>query len=242
VSIDRPPANKSSVPSNKSSGPSGKSPPAVEWLDVLPLLDPNEDPAQRGTWQRESGGLKYVAQASTGSMELPLSINGSYKLRMDFTAAGMGAGFGPVMTFPVGTNWVRLVLDGTSRHLTGLDRVKEQPVGDANNTTATTTLLIVRGKKCHLDLIVTARRVGDSSVEVKIDNKQVFKWEGPATDLSLPSTVSKPPASLELLGVHTYTIHSLQLQSFPGGNIRLPHPAPLGVKLPPFAKEPRETD
>ena len=85
---------------------------------MLPLLDPNEDPAQRGTWVRESGGLnglKYVAQATTsGSMELPLTINGSYKLRMDFTAAGMGAGFGPVMTFPVGTNWVRLVLDGTA--------------------------------------------------------------------------------------------------------------------------------
>ena len=247
VSIDKPPPNKSSAPSNKSSTPSGKSPPAVEWLDVLPLLDPNEDPAQRGTWVRESGGLnglKYVAQPTTsGSMELPLTINGSYKLRMDFTAAGMGAGFGPVMTFPVGTNWVRLVLDGTSRHLTGLDRVKEQPVGDANNTTATTTLSIVRNKKCHLDLIVTAHRVGDSSVEVKVDNKPVFKWEGPATDLSLPSTVSKPPASLELLGFHAYTIHSLQLQST-GNNssIRLPHPAPLGVKLPPFVREPRETD
>jgi serine/threonine protein kinase len=236
-SPDKPPPNKSSPAKSKSN--SGSKPP--EWLDVLPLLDPNEDPAQRGTWVREAGGLKYVAQPTTsGSMELPLTINGSYRLKMDFTAAGMGAGFGPVMTFPVGTNWVRLVLDGTSRHLTGLDRVKGQPVGDANNTTATTSLSIPRGTKCHLDLIVTARRVGDSSVEVKIDNHQVFKWEGPATDLSLP--VSKPPASLELLGFHAYTIHSLQLQSFNNGNIRLPHPAPLGVKLPPFAKEPRETD
>ncbi len=92
LSIDKPPPNKSSAPSNKSPTPSGKSPPAVEWLDVLPLLDPNEDPAQRGTWVRESGGLKYVAQATTsGSMELPLTINGSYRLKMDFTAAGMGA-------------------------------------------------------------------------------------------------------------------------------------------------------
>ncbi len=100
--------------------------------------------------------------------------------------------------------------------------------------------MIQRGKKYRLDLSVTARR--EATVEVKIDNNKVFEWKGPSSDLSLPSTTSSPPQSLQLLGLHAYTIHSLQLQSVNNGSIQLFHALSAPVRLPTFVKEPLGSD
>jgi hypothetical protein len=115
---NKPNATKSPPTVNKTGTPNAKWPPAPEWLDVLPILDlVKDDPPQRGSWSRDGVALKYTAQANTnGVLELPFTIRGSYKLRMDFTAAGTGTGFEKLLTFPVGQSWVRLVLDsGTNR-------------------------------------------------------------------------------------------------------------------------------
>jgi hypothetical protein len=238
---NKPNATKSPPTFNKSATPNAKSPSAPEWFDVLALLDLAEVPPQRGNWSRDPSGLKYSPQANmNGVLELPFTIRGSYQLRMDFTAAGTGTGFGTVLAFPVSSSWVRLVLDSGKNHVTGLDRVKEQPAGDKANNTSTNAVLIDREKKHHLELNVTARR--EATVEVKIDGKPVFKWEGSASDLSLPSTASSTPQSLQLLGFYAYTIHTLQLKSAGNGSIQLFHALSTSARLPTFVKEPLGSD
>ena len=92
-----------------------------EWLEVLSLIDLEKDPPRSGTWSRMSDRLQHAATpGTTGFLPLPLSIRGSYRLRMEISS--WGAGFGPLLVLPVGSSWVRLMLDGgrNQAHVTGL--------------------------------------------------------------------------------------------------------------------------
>ena len=62
-----------------------------EWLEVLSLIDLEKDPPRSGTWSRVSDGLQHAATpGTTGFLPLPLSIRGSYRLRMEISSWARG--------------------------------------------------------------------------------------------------------------------------------------------------------
>jgi serine/threonine protein kinase len=210
-----------------------------EWLEVLPLVDLEKDPPRSGTWSRVSEGLQHATTPGTiGFLPLPLSIRGSYRLRLEISS--LGAGFGHLLVLPVGSSWVRLILDGgrNQAHVSGLERVNGLMATEPENPTST-KFSIEPGKLYQLDLTVK-EATPNAEIVAQIDGQKLFEWHGPTRQLSLAAAaqgISGRPV-LGVLGVRPYTLHSLKLQAFDGGSVKLFHLPTPDIKLPSFVAVP----
>jgi hypothetical protein len=211
--------------------------PALEnqWLDVLSLIDLEKQPPQRGNWSRDDKGLHYAAEAGTmGILPLPLVITGSHRWQIEISSMNV-AGLGQFLVFPVGGNWVRLMLDGgrNQAHACGLERVNGFPVTAAENPTAT-VFDLKPGRKYLLQLEV--RLSGrEAEIQAKIDGDKLFDWKGPIRELSVVNAAQVNGFTVsELMGVRPFNVYSIKLQAFDNGAVKLLNAAPAEMKLPKF--------
>jgi len=90
-----------------------------------------------------------------------------------------------------------------------------------------------------LDLSV--REAGpNAEIAAQIDGQKLFEWRGPTKQLSLNAAavgITGRPV-LGILGVRPFTLHSLKLQAFEGGIVKLSNRPTQDIKLPSFVTVP----
>ncbi|MEX2213794.1 MAG: SUMF1/EgtB/PvdO family nonheme iron enzyme [Phycisphaeraceae bacterium] len=184
------------------------------WIDLLPLIDLSED-ALAG-WSMQGGKLALAAQPSEPAVYLPVEPRGSYRLRIGFTRQP-DAQDGLLIAIPVGSTRVRVDLDHTEKHYSGLELLKGLRAFDASNPTRVADLRIVTGRRYLAE--VTVRLKGqDATVETRLDNRLVVSWTGPISDLSgegwwWDSTELRPAIGASK---SSYVVDQVQFQSLDG--------------------------
>jgi len=188
-------------------------------VDLLRTMDLNRD-CVFGEWRREGTALSVAAKdwftGGTGSgarIMLPVSIDGSYDLEIEFTReSGSDAAH---IIFPVGSSACMLALGSFQDTIIGLGLVDGRDTGD--NATTIRPGSLTNGKRYAVQINVRAEAQA-ATIDVAIDGAPRIHWVGQQSSLSLPSHWALPNADRPALGANwsTVTYHAARLRVVSG--------------------------
>jgi serine/threonine protein kinase len=204
------------LPSSAPSGPG--------WMDLMAIADPEKD-AEVGLWRREGAGLicnQDEANKGHPLLAMPATVTGSYELELEFTRHG-----------PAGTVSVVLPLDG-DRIVTaffqefspfaGLAEVRGMNTRDAENPTRVPQRL-ENGKRYRARIQVTLKDA-NADINVTLEDKPLFRYQGPASDLSSKRLKSSLKRGIDLdadrpalESIDPVTWHACWLRPLEGGRV-----------------------
>jgi len=189
--------------------------PLRQWIDVLKLVDPARD-AVKGNWSR-TGAEVACEPEDFSRLELPVTIDGSYDLEVEFTRAD---GNGDVNTiFSVGSHRCMLMLSVHSGAASELAIVDGHDINDPKNPVVTRPGTLDNGHRCRALVSVRILSGGRASVDVSLNGKPYLPhWEGDPSALSLSADWAL--RSTKHLGIAAYhnsvTFHSVRLRMISG--------------------------
>jgi serine/threonine protein kinase len=204
--------------------PPSSAPAGPGWIDLMAIADPEKD-AEIGLWRREGAGLignQDEANKDHPLLALPATVTGSYELELEFTRHG-----------PAGTVSVILPLDG-DRIVTaffqefspfaGLADVRGMNTRNAENPTRVPQRL-ENGKRYRARVQVTLKDA-NADINVTLENQPLFRYQGPASDLSSrrQETSLKKGVELDidrpsLESIDPVTWHACWLRPLEGGRV-----------------------
>ena len=145
-----------------------------EWVDLLPLVDPEKDTID-GLWGKEDGRLvaKEAGNAVT-AFSVPVAPEGDYTVAVEFAIPpDSSMDFSQGLFLPGGhAAWV--TLKHASAGLSYLDGKQWQ----ANGTQATLPEVLASGRPHGLLTTVRRRGTDEVLIESVCDGKKVFTWQG----------------------------------------------------------------
>ena len=179
----RPP--KPAKPTETSGGIAGGVIRPGQWVDLLPLVDPEKD-AVKGAWQRRGGALVNAQQPSC--IALPVSPRGSYEIETTFQRT---SGTDSVCVYlPVGSHEVLLLLSAWHGEVSGLAQVKSRGIKEGEAAVRPGT--IENGRDYHLAVKVLVRGT-EVQIIVSLNGTPYFRWRGPSAALSVPDYWAEAP-------------------------------------------------
>jgi hypothetical protein len=204
--------------------PPSSAPAGPGWMDLMAIADPEKD-AEIGLWRREGAGLignQDEANKDHPLLALPATVTGSYELELEFTRHG-----------PAGTVSVLLPLDG-DRIVTaylqeftpfaGLAHVRGKNTRDQGNPTRVPQRL-ENGKRYRARIQVTLKDA-NADINVTLENQPLFRYQGPASDLSSKRQQSSLKKGVELdidrpalESIDPVTWHACWLRPLEGGRV-----------------------
>ena len=149
--------------------------PLKKWADVLRLVNTSED-AVLGAWSRKRDGIATeIGDANINSIELPLTIDGSYDLEVDFTRT---QGQDDVhVIFPIGSHECNTVLSVGAGRWSGLYIFEghDYDAGPANTQPGT----LQNGRRYRLQISVRLQQEDNGTIKVSLDGKPYLPdWQG----------------------------------------------------------------
>jgi hypothetical protein len=170
----------------------GEAIPPGRWVDVLPWVVVEADRVG-GNWTRDGASVVVQPTGGAGRLELPVRVQGSYDLRIEFTSPKDGA---CNVLLPAGT---RSVVAYFSEKLHGLHWIDGREI--PNNGTARRDGIMITGGDYRVDISV--RVAGDkASVSARLNGQPCFGWQGRQASLS-----SWAPAGHDRPGIGCWNSH-----------------------------------
>ena len=141
------------------------------WVDLLRLVDLKRD-VEDGTWERKDDGILVLETAWSPRCAIPVSIEGSYRLQVEFTALERAQYV--AVCFPVGQATCQWGVEW-SKNTLSVNRAER----------AEGKLKLAKGRKYVAEITVTGR-AGHGEITVTVDGQPAVRWEGKASDFALP--------------------------------------------------------
>jgi len=174
------------------------------WVDLLRLVDLKRD-VERGSWERKDDGILVLENDSNTRCAIPVSIEGSYRLHVEFTPERLDS---VSVSFPVGQATCRW--DPGYGQDTLLVNGAERAKGDPK---------LSKGRKCLAEITVTGR-AGQGEITVTLDGKPALRWEGKASDFALPIGRGPDPRPLKLRVTNTRALFTALRLKLIAGKIK----------------------
>ncbi len=153
-------------------------------------------------------------------IKLPVSINGSYDLEVDFTRT---EGTSDVNTIiPVGSRRCMIMLSGSDGKASGVDRIDGHSITDNRNLAAIHPGSIENGHRYRLDISVRLLANETASIVVSLDGKpHLPRWEGKLASLDIAPRWALPDPQQPGLGAwkSRVTFHAVRLRTLSGDAI-----------------------
>ncbi len=161
--------------------------PFDQWVDLLPRVD--RECYLEGAWERDGDGLVKTSGSRT-LLALPVEIDGSYDLQLDFAVISATPFW--ALGIPVGDTKCEVTFGSHRTRFDGIQRidgrdvlqlVDGQPVIDNRNPTAREGLPFEAGD--HSLLIQVRVKRDSASIDVSRDGKPYVSWKGKQAAISL---------------------------------------------------------
>ena len=172
-------------------------PPAAtqQWVDVLRRVDLEKDRV-KGTWARDQNGL-LAMDGWHSRVKLPVQVDGSYDLEVDFTRIATGGSRSVNIIFPVGEAGCVVAFGGWGDQVHGLQNVDGLEAIDDESPAAVRPGKLVNGQRYSVRISV--RTDGeDARIDITLDGKSLIRWTGKQASLTIPghwkSSERKRPA------------------------------------------------
>jgi WD40 repeat protein len=200
-----------------------------ESVNLLKLVDPKIDSVQ-GEWQTDGESLRAVSAQQFDRLVVPLTPQGGYVLRCEFTRVRVRSGGSKILGFllPAGAGRTALCLHHERRATSGLELINRLGVGDPSNPTNVTPGTLEDGRQYAMEARVTLHE-DDVTVDVTLDGKPYIHWQGPQRSLTIwPGW--EVAAGGNVLGLATghaeVVFHRLELEMLDGEAVYLRSPPP----------------
>jgi hypothetical protein len=171
--------------------------PQAAGTDLLSSLAKDGDPANgfadpmpptQGEVALDKHGLTLITpHGKSRTTQIALPVTPSENYRISFKVERLEAGFGINIGLVVGGARVMLVIDGSSKHKSGLEGPDGMSIHDSANPTVYTGSLLT----LHQPTQVVCTVVGNS-LTVECDGKQIIQWEGSPAGLTVPENFKMP--------------------------------------------------
>lgn len=182
----------------------------AEWRDLLADLNPDEVKARGHGWKLVDG-LLHSPERSNATLALPgILINTSYHLQVTLQRLESRDFIGLIL--PVGTRQTAFVIDGypTTGHVSALHLLDGNTgLYDPNRVEGRQ----IKDNEVHqLDIMVQTKGL-ISSIDVILDSKPLYHWNGPTSSLSMsPRITGMPPGRAGFASHHAeWIIKSVKL-------------------------------
>ncbi|MBM4017880.1 MAG: hypothetical protein FJ288_06045 [Planctomycetes bacterium] len=177
------------TPTPKPPAPREKpAPPVQQWIDLLALVDPARD-AVLGDWSLKEGSLVMTGPGST-RLAIPVAIDGDYQLQVEF--AQMRGDNEVAFILPVRSRATALLIGKDVRQRSGLFWAEK---GDTMVSPAP-----LKMREPHaLEVTVRADK-GSADIDVQLDGKPYFRWQGPQGSLTVWDAYRLPDSKCAGLG------------------------------------------
>ncbi len=189
--------------------------PRGQWVDVLRLVDPARDTV-KGHWSRHGTEVSCEPEIEA-RIELPVVIDGSYDLDVEFTRTSGGDDVDTII--PVGSRGCSVVMSaGGNGNDNGLALIDGRRPFVGNNLTGTHYKL-ENGRRYRLSIRVRLPKPGQASTDVALDRTPFLPhWEGSESSLSIPDGWAL--AHTQRAGLATWnarvTYHTVRLRMISG--------------------------
>jgi serine/threonine protein kinase len=214
----------------------GKELPKGRWVDAMAAADPDWDTVSgawhRGAWDGLSGTWRSqgtdltVEQSNFQRIMLPVELEGSYELRVEFTRR---APPGTVdIVFPVGERACMLNLAAGLGAVHGLSLVNGRNACDRDNPAVWTPGKLIDLKRYSV-LIAVQLEGNKAKVDVSLDNRPMLSWSGRQESLGVePMFALRRPYRPGLAGNDTAVVYHAALVRLTDGKARMapPHASP----------------
>jgi len=188
-----------------------------EWVDLLPLVDPQKD-AVEGKWVQTNAGLTAVPKDGLSRLAIPVALEGSYVLEARFVRTKGEADIN--FTLPVGRTGVTAAFDQGKHSALELVDGKRS---DENGTSVPVRLENGRVYRALIQVMVSG---DEAAITVGLNGKGIIRWRGPQSALSVYPPWKVPDA--RCLGLVTWrsvaTFGRIRLRML-SGEARLLRPA-----------------
>jgi len=157
--------------------------PRAQWIDLLDWVDTSRDTVT-GKWSKDGKELKATTPVKGARLMLPVNLNGSYELAVEFTRTAGDRDMALVL--PVGSQQCLAVLNGWNNQtrIHGIGWIDGRSEKDNQTTVRPGTL--VNGRRYLL--LVQVKAEGDmAAVAVFLNGAPITAWSGRQTSLSVPS-------------------------------------------------------
>jgi len=183
--------------------------PAGAWLDALKPIDPLEHLVQ-GEWTRGRKDLQATAGSAGAMMEIPVEVEGSYDLQLQFTRTDGDGSL--AIVFPAGAGCGQLWLN-SAKGQAGLSLAKD---AGPEHGDASVALVLSNNRRYAVELRVRVLDQDAAHVEALLDKKELFVWDGASSQLKAGQQ-PVPPAgvrfSLSSGPAATATFHAVRIRS-----------------------------
>ena len=164
------------------------------WTDLLPRAKAGH--VETGKWSRKGKG--YVLSASSfGVLTLPVVLDGSYILRLDFLRTEGSDGI--FVALPVGSGRCNLNLSGWDGAASGLEWIDDR---EANANESTLRPGKIENARPHRLIVRVEVKQGEVSVTTSLDGKPYVKWAGKISRLKPAQAWKLGPAGTPAIGAH----------------------------------------
>ncbi len=154
-----------------------------QWMDLLPLVDPEKD-VVKGKWTRRGGGLAVTSRTDGQRTVIPVAVTGSYELEVVLVRTEGKDNV--AILIPVGTGKVAVSLNAWYKKAR-LECVHGKP----DNATEVEVGALENGRPYTVRISVLAQG-NNARVDVSLNGKQVIQWQGPQSALSPPGAWQLP--------------------------------------------------
>ena len=179
---EKPAAVAGKTPPRTKQGPGGQP------IDLLALVNPQRD-AVLGDWSREADGL--VMRGPGGSrLAIPCAVEGDYELKVEF--ARMKGDNEVAFILPVGSRCTSLLIGKEVGKRSGL-------FWAAQGETMVSPAPLANGEPHALEVTVKTSG-GAADIDVRLDGKPYFHWQGANSSVSLWDAYKLPPGNRLGLG------------------------------------------
>ncbi len=149
----------------------------VGWIDLLELVNIERDRVS-GTWTKEGNSL---AVANGGKLMLPVLVEGSYQLEVEFTRVRGDSDVNIIL--PVGSRQCMMMFSGWSGTASGLEMIDGSRASSNPTTVKPGTMTNGRRYRVWMPIVVGGEAAG---LEVLVDGRSYTRWAGKQASLSMP--------------------------------------------------------
>jgi len=156
-------------------------------LSLLPHVDVTKD-AIEGDWKREGDAIRrLVTTDALPRLVVPLTCDGSYVLRGEFTRVTSARRKTVGFILPAGAGRTMLCFDHEDRGASGLDFVRSVAVADPKDPSNPTNVkpgVLQDGRRYAMEARVMLDGE-DVTIDVQLDGKPYIHWQGPQSALTV---------------------------------------------------------
>jgi len=188
--------------------------PRGQWIDLLGWIDTGLDVVE-GNWSSNGDALRTIRPVTNARVMLPVRLNGSYEIAVDFTRTSGGGAVAFVL--PVGSHQCLAKLNGWVKGTTyhGIEWIDGRSA--KGNQTTVRPGDLPNGKR-HLFLVQVKTQGDTATVVMFFDGRHVTAWSGKRASLSVPAHEAMPEwdrPGLEASG-NMVIVHGVRLRPVDG--------------------------